>query len=244
MSALERVVASRQSLFWHLLRTLVCALFMSSRLVEFPQSAACSREPRADRADRKTKGRGRVLVAELRPNAKREHILLSLRKLGNPREQPLHPALIVSARHDIVRRIRRRTVGRQPAKSSRVPSLRAPAIAHHVRRDPVQPGQDLPRPNVGIASPPRLEKHDRDHVLGGAPITQTPEAIVVNHTRMAAKQGRESVRVPLPHTTPQHIVVQHRLSRQLHLHALCPDPADQFRNPTHKHSATRHGVDG
>ena len=58
---------------------------------------------------------------------------------------------------------------------------RAAAIAKHVRRDPVEPGQKLALDDDDLRSPPEgLEKHDRGEILRLRPVGQATEEVVVD----------------------------------------------------------------
>ena len=68
---------------------------MSESRIEFPQSRAGARETRADGADRDTQRERCILVAELRPGAEREDILLMRRKALDERKNPFHLTHVV-----------------------------------------------------------------------------------------------------------------------------------------------------
>jgi hypothetical protein len=75
---------------------------------------------------------------------------------------------------------------------------RAPAIAKHVRRDPVEPGQKLALDDDDRRSPPeRLEKDDRGEILGLRPVAQATEEVVVDRACVTIVELGERPLVPV-----------------------------------------------
>src|SRR5436309_13770802 len=79
---------------------------MSVTQIEFPQGHACARKPGANRADRDTESEARVLVAQPRPRAEDEHVLLVARERREQLERLRDPALVRDPLDDLFARIR------------------------------------------------------------------------------------------------------------------------------------------
>ena len=85
---------------------------------------------------------------------------------------------------------------RQLRDQAAVTPERTTPIAQHVRRDPVEPGQELPLDDDDLpAAPERLEKDNRGEVLRLRPIGQAAEEVVVDRAGVALVELRERILV-------------------------------------------------
>ena len=157
---------------------------MSRSAVEFRQAGvqggASSREARADGPDRHAQGGGRFLVAESGPDTEGDDVLLLARQPGDPLQDRTHLLGGFRAGGDVGRHVSAR-LSRQLRDQMAVTPERTPAIAKHVRRDPVEPRQKLALDDDDLRSPPEcLEKHDRGEILRLRPVGQAAEEVVVD----------------------------------------------------------------
>jgi hypothetical protein len=134
--------------------------------------------------------------------------LLTFRQLPDQHEHPLHLSLVVDSR---IGEFREMFLGPRLGdtfESRRMPPLIAPLVPHDVRRDAEEPREDLVRGQILTASAPGFEKDDREGILRCRPVTDPPEAIVVDHRRVAFEQQAESVRVASARTRPEGRIVE------------------------------------
>src|SRR5436305_4354005 len=102
---------------------------MSAGRFEFPEPRPSTREPRANRPDRKAESEGCVLVTQLHPRAKNEDLSLPRRQLAQQLERPPHAPLVVDA---LLRRrceVRLGLCLREPAQGSGAASLGTATVA-------------------------------------------------------------------------------------------------------------------
>ena len=155
-------------------------LFMSRGAVEFRKRSTSSGEARAHGPDRHAEGGRGFLVTEPGPDAEGDDVLLGARQPRGLLQDRTHLHRGFGARGDVGRLVVSR-LARQPCDQMAVTPERAVAITKHVRRDPVEPGQELALDDDDLVpSPECLEKDDRGEILRLRPVGQAAEEIVVD----------------------------------------------------------------
>jgi hypothetical protein len=119
-----------------------------------------------------------------------------------------HATLIVNPLVDIVGKVGLRLRNWQPLDGRSEATLGVATVPNDVCRNPVEPRQHLVSCKILIPSAPRLEKDDRNKILGLRLIAHAAEAVVVDPLRVTFKENAKRIRVAFPRSRPQNVVVK------------------------------------
>jgi hypothetical protein len=141
------------------------------------------------------RGRG-LVVAEPRPHAQRDDVPLLARQPRDAFEHGPHLCCGLGAGGDVGRRSS--GLARQLLHECTVTPECPPTVAEHVRRDPVEPGQELAVYDDDlIPTPERLEEDDRREILGLRPVGESAKQVVVDRPCMPLVELGERVLIAL-----------------------------------------------
>jgi hypothetical protein len=171
------------------------------------QASAGTGESGANGADRDPKRRGGVLVAQARPEAEREHVLLAPRKAREDREDRAHALLVLKTLQDVVGEIGSGLRRRQAPQRRLVASKRPPLVSADVGCDAEEPREHLVALEADLTPPPALEEDDGSEILGAGPVARSTKAVVVDTPAVPLEEKPERIGVSAGDRRPKLAVV-------------------------------------